>query len=126
MSQHNSTQIHSVGHYTNIWFGILILFVVSITASQVIGYRPLMLVVAFGIATIQALMVAAYFMHLKQEKKYIHYLLLSMLTALALMYLGMQQDNAHPYGKNWTTTDTLNIIQEHKNNPAKSEHKTGH
>ena len=49
-----------------------------------IGIKWLTLVTAFGIAVVKAYLVAANFMHLKVEKKYVVYLLL---TALAFMFL---------------------------------------
>jgi hypothetical protein len=53
-------------------------------------------------------------MHLKLEKKYIHYLLYSMLVALALLYMGMFTDDGKPAGQHWIASDTVRIIQEHE------------
>ncbi|CAK0743941.1 cytochrome c oxidase subunit IV [Gammaproteobacteria bacterium] len=118
MSNVVHSQPHPVSHYINVWVAVLALFIISITVSQLSNYRPLVLITAFGIATIQAILVGAYFMHLKGEKKYIYYLLFSMLLALAMLYFGTVSDNGHPSGKNWTTTDTLRIMKEHEGHPA--------
>lgn len=108
----NDHQAHSVSHYIQIWATILILFVVSITIAQVSYERPFVLVTSFGIAMVQAFLVAAYFMHLREEKAYITYLLISMLLALVLLYAGTMGDVNHSAGKNWEATDTAKIIQD--------------
>jgi hypothetical protein len=50
------------------------------------GNKILTLITAFGIAIVKALIVAAFFMHLNVEKKYIWYVLLTMLTAVSYQY----------------------------------------
>jgi len=77
---------HDHGHHTNyfkVYYILLALLSVSI-AGPMIGIKWLSLVTAFGIAVVKAYLVAANFMHLKVEKKYVVYLLL---TALAFMFL---------------------------------------
>lgn len=117
------TEPHPVSHYINIWFGVLFLFVISITAAQISTSRPLVLVISFGIALVQAYLVAAYFMHLKGEKPYIHYLLYSMIVALTLLYLGTMNDLQKPAGQHWTATDAMQIIKDHT--AAESDNKPG-
>jgi len=122
MNKTGHHQPHPASHYVTIWFGILVLFAISIAMAQFSSYRPLILVVAFAIAIIQALLVGAYFMHLKLEERYIHYLLYAMLSALALFYLGIVSDTGRPAGLHWTATDSSKIIEEHKAAPHTGEH----
>ncbi|KOR31257.1 hypothetical protein TI04_01865 [Achromatium sp. WMS2] len=51
-------------------------------------------------------------MHLREEKAYISYLLISMLLALVLLYAGTMGDVNHSSGKHWEATDTTKIIQD--------------
>jgi caa(3)-type oxidase subunit IV len=110
-------QAQPVSSYINIWLIILVLFGVTIAVSQISPSRPLLLAVAFGIAVVQAILVAAYFMHLKGERPYIHYLLYSMLVAMMMLYFGTQADVRHFSGEHWTATDTMRIINEYEEHP---------
>lgn len=116
-TQAHNMESHSVNHYLKIWGAILVLFVISITIAQVSDNRPLVLITAFGIAIIQGILVAAYFMHLKDQPMYVAYLLLSMLLALVLLYAGTMADVNHPSGTHWIATDTTQIIKEHADKP---------
>jgi caa(3)-type oxidase subunit IV len=109
----HSAEPHSVSHYLQIWATILVLFVVSIAIAQISHSRPLVLIAAFSIAAVQAVLVAAYFMHLKEEKAYITYLLLSMMLALVLLYTGTMADVNHTSGTHWVATDTTQLIKDH-------------
>jgi caa(3)-type oxidase subunit IV len=111
-------QAQPVSSYINIWLIILVLFGVTIAVSQISPSRPLLVAIAFGIAVIQAVLVAAYFMHLKGEKRYIHYLLYSMLVAMAMLFMGTRTDVGHYSGEHWTATDTMKIIKEYESHPA--------
>jgi caa(3)-type oxidase subunit IV len=112
-----------MSHYVTIWIGILVLFIISITIAQLSDNRPLVLVTAFGIATAQAFLVAAYFMHLKSEQPYIWYIMLSMILALALLYAGTQVDVGEPSGRFWNAVDTIQIIDQHAGEAAEQGHE---
>src|SRR4051812_13985801 len=80
-----ATTTHSKEHhhpnYFKIWVTLVILLVISVL-GPLIGIKAVTLITAFGIAIVKAFMVAANFMHLNVEKKYIWYFLL---LCLALM-----------------------------------------
>ncbi|WP_141735416.1 cytochrome C oxidase subunit IV family protein [Oligoflexus tunisiensis] len=111
---------HGPAFYLKIYWILLALLVVSIVGPE-IGIRTLTLITAFGIAIVKALMVAAYFMHLKVEKKYIWYLLYSMLLMVFLFFLGTAADSMKPDGNNWTNEAAHKLIEQHKGN-APVEH----
>jgi caa(3)-type oxidase subunit IV len=94
---------HEHGHHTNyfkVYFVLLGLLCVSI-AGPMIGIKWLTLVTAFGIAVVKAYLVAANFMHLKVEKKYVVYLLLTALAFMFLFYAGVSPDVMHHRGRQW-------------------------
>ena len=74
--------------YVKIWFLLLILLIVSIIGPE-FGIRIVTLVTAFGIAIVKAVIVCAYSMHLNIEKKYVWYLLTTMLLAMGLFFAGV-------------------------------------
>ncbi|MBM4252947.1 MAG: hypothetical protein FJ146_13325 [Deltaproteobacteria bacterium] len=92
---------HAPSYYVKIWAVLLVLLVISITGPM-LGNKILTLITAFGIAVVKALIVAAFFMHLNVEKKYIWYVLLTMLTAVAMFYFGVVADVQQYKGTNWT------------------------
>ena len=59
-------------------------------------------------------MVAAWFMHLSTEKKYIHYMLYTMLIFMALFFAGVAPDIWNTDGSNWSNTSAKEIIEENK------------
>jgi len=92
---------HAPSYYVKIWGVLLVLLIISITGPM-LGNKILTLITAFGIAIVKALIVAAFFMHLNVEKKYIWYVLLTMLTAVAMFYFGVVADVQQYKGSNWT------------------------
>jgi caa(3)-type oxidase subunit IV len=107
-SQEAHGQEHAAGHehdahhvnYLKIYYILLALLCVSV-AGPFIGIKAVTLVTAFGIAIVKAYMVAANFMHLKVEKKYIAYLLLTALALLGLFYAGTSPDVMMHRGRQW-------------------------
>ena len=65
MSEHTTAM-----HYVKIWALLLVLLVISILGPM-LEIKILTLITAFGIAIVKALLVAAYFMHLNIEKRYV-------------------------------------------------------
>jgi len=124
MNELAHSQPHPVARYIKIWAVILILFGISISVAILSHNRPLVLFTAFGIAVVQAFLVAAYFMHLNVEKRYAWYILPSMVLALVMFYAGTMADVNRPSGQNWVATDTMRIIKEHEGQPA--EHSGEH
>jgi len=100
---------HSHPNYKKIYIWLLILFVVSVAgpeAADIMGLEGgirlvVVLTTAFGIALVKAYMVCAYFMHLKFEKIYAPYILLSCLALLFIFFFGVATDIMKPDGKNW-------------------------
>lgn len=118
MAAHAST--HGEGHdhehspmqYVKIYVILLVLFAISV-AGPMLEIRVLTLITAFGIAIVKALMVAAYFMHLNIEKKFVWYMLFGMLLLVGVFFTGVATDIMKPYGRNWVNAGAQYQIDSH-------------
>ena len=116
MAEHEEHTGHGQSHYVRIWAILLALLVVSIVgpvvapaieefaagvgAHMVKGWM-ITIITAFGIAIVKAYMVAANFMHLNIEKRYISYLLITMIALMLLFFAGVSPDVMRHEGVNW-------------------------
>ena len=96
---HDHHAHHHVNYFKIYWILVALLFV-SIAGPE-IGIKWVTLVTAFGIAIIKAYLVAANFMHLKFEKKYIAYLLLTAIAFMGIFYAGVSPDVMKHQGRGW-------------------------
>ena len=116
MAEHEGHVGHDQSHYVRIWGILLVLLAVSIIGPVVAPHieswlegTPLdfvegwmiTIMTAFGIAIYKAFLVAANFMHLNIEKKYITYLLVTMLMLMLLFFAGTSPDVMRHEGQNW-------------------------
>jgi caa(3)-type oxidase subunit IV len=93
---------HGHGHtnYVKIYWVLLVLLALSV-AGPMLEIQVVTLVTAFGIAFVKAYLVAANFMHLKVEKRYISYLLFTVVAIMLLFYAGVAPDVMHHRGRQW-------------------------
>lgn len=91
---------HTPSYYVKIWATLLVLLIISIMGPM-LGNKAVTIFTAFGIAIIKALMVAAFFMHLNVEKRYIWYMLYTMVAFLALFFFAVAPDVMKFEGRNW-------------------------
>jgi caa(3)-type oxidase subunit IV len=92
-----------------IWAILLVLLIVSILGPILAPHLEfgflkawmITLMTAFGIAVVKAYLVAANFMHLNIEKRYITYLLSTMLMLMLLFFAGVSPDVMKHEGQNW-------------------------
>ncbi|MBL9143175.1 MAG: cytochrome C oxidase subunit IV family protein [Verrucomicrobiaceae bacterium] len=101
---HSEGHTHSAKPYLRIYYILLALLVVSIVGPMM-GGLTVLLITAFGVAVVKALMVAAYFMHLNVEKKYIWYLLVMAAIFLLVLFFGVAPDVMNKSGVNWKHLD---------------------
>lgn len=87
-------------NYFKIYLTLVILAAVSVL-GPLLGVPALTLITAFGIATVKASMVAAYFMHLNIERRYIWFILFIMLAFLFVLFAGVAPDVWKHSGQNW-------------------------
>jgi len=100
---------HGQAFYVKIWAILLVLLILSILGPIVAPHMEfgflkawmITLMTAFGIAVVKAYLVAANFMHLNIEKRYISYLLATMLMLMLLFFAGVAPDVMKHKGQNW-------------------------
>jgi caa(3)-type oxidase subunit IV len=100
---------HGQAHYVKIWAILLVLLGISVLGPVLAPHLEfgflkawmITLLTAFGIAIYKAYLVAANFMHLNIEKKYISYLLATALMFMLLFFAGTAPDVMKHEGQNW-------------------------
>ena len=100
---------HGQAYYVKIWAILLVLLILSVLGPIVAPHLAfgfleawmITLMTAFGIAVVKAYMVASKFMHLNVEKRYITYLLSTMLMLILLFFAGTAPDVMEHRGQNW-------------------------
>ncbi len=121
MSDHAATQGHSHegeathhGDYVRIWAILLALLVVSVggpLVAALIEHRPTALAItlstAFGIAVVKAYMVAKNFMHIDFARRFVPYLIVTMVVFMVLFFAGTAPDVMKAEGRNWEKPDWL-------------------
>ena len=91
---------HAHPNYVKIW-GILLVHLVASVVRPMFEIPALTIVTAFGIALVKAFTVAANFLHLKYEKKYIWYLLVISICFLGVLFFGAGTDIISTEGQQW-------------------------
>lgn len=120
--------------YVKIWLVLLALLVVSVVGPFVgtaLNIYAITLLTAFGIALVKAFLVIKYFMHLTVEKKYIGFLMLTMLAFMLVFLGGVSPDVMKHEGQRWQNTAAQKVVtdglaEEEKNKEAHGEHGGGH
>jgi caa(3)-type oxidase subunit IV len=97
---HHEEHIHEVSHYRNVYFALVVLFLISV-AGPAVGIWWLTLITAFGIAVVKASLVIKYFMHLDTEQRFVHYFLLVSLLFMFLFFFAVAPDVMNHHGTNW-------------------------
>ncbi len=115
MSDHE--QSHDVHHtnYVKVWVILLVLLVVSVTGPFVgsaLSMQWLTLATAFGIAIIKAFLVIKHFMHITVEKRVAHYILISSLTCIVLLFAGTAGDVMNHEGRRWDNGAAKKAVED--------------
>ena len=102
---------HDTAHpsYIIIWVLLVLLFLISLGFSHftslIVG-----VVFAFFIAIVKALMVAAWFMHLNIERRYVWVMMFLALGTVFVMWMGIAPDVMENRGYNWSKLPELKPI----------------
>src|SRR5438477_12221196 len=102
---------HAHPSYVKIWAILLALLVVSV-AGPFLGIRVVTLITAFGIAIVKAYIVARYFMHINIEKKYVAYLVGTMVILMLLLVGAVSPDVMHHEGANWHNQAAADTVKK--------------
>ena len=116
-----SADAHAHPSYVKIWAILLALLIVSFV-GPFLGIRVVTLLTAFGIAVVKAYIVARYFMHINIEKKYVIYLVGSMVVLMVLMVGAVAPDVMHHDGANWHNQAAADEVKRGMAKGEKSEH----
>lgn len=130
MAEHTEDHDHGQAHYVKIWAILLVLLIVSILGPIIaphvaFGFLKawmITIMTAFGIAIVKAYLVAANFMHLNIEKRYISYMLATMLMFMLLFFAGVAPDVMKHEGQNWENV----AAQEEVERALEAEGRAGH
>jgi caa(3)-type oxidase subunit IV len=101
---------HNPNKYRNIYLVLLVLLVISIIGPE-IGILWLTLITAFGIAVVKAALVVREFMHLKDERKLIGWVLVTSLLFMLILFAGVAPDVMRHEGRNWENLAAKEVIE---------------
>jgi caa(3)-type oxidase subunit IV len=100
MADHAHAAEHAHPNYVKIWAILVVLLGISV-AGPFIGIKIVTLITAFGIALVKAYLVAKNFMHINIEKRFIPYLVTTMLVFMLLFFAGTAPDVMKKEGTQW-------------------------
>jgi len=100
MAEHAHAAEHTHPNYVKIWAILVVLLAVSV-AGPMIGIRVVTLITAFGIAIVKAYLVAKNFMHINIEKRFIPYIVITVLVFMLLFFAGVAPDVMKKEGTQW-------------------------
>jgi len=113
------------GNYVRIWAILVALLVVSVAGpvvAQFIEHRHtallLTLATAFGIAVVKAYMVAKNFMHIALARRFVTYLVMTMLVFMLLFFAGAAPDVMKLQGAHWEKPEWIKANQQAALHPA--------
>lgn len=106
-------------HYLKIYRTLVVLFLISV-AGPLLEHPIITLITAFGIAVVKAYLVASHFMHLKIEKRFVSYLLVTAVAFMFLFYSGVAPDVMRHSGRQWE-----NVAAQQETQRALAEHAQG-
>ena len=96
--------VHATEHthinYVRVWATLVVLLCVSV-AGPMFGVKIVTLITAFGIAVVKAYLVAKNFMHINMEKRFIPYLVVTVLVFMLLFFAGASPDVMKKQGTHW-------------------------
>jgi caa(3)-type oxidase subunit IV len=112
-------------HYVRIWAILVALLLVSYFGPMVamkFGWHWLLLTTAFGVAVIKAYMVAKNFMHINVEQPIIHFMMITGVALMVLLYGAVSPDIQRGAGQHWQKDAGFH----HSFTTSKPHHAGGH
>jgi caa(3)-type oxidase subunit IV len=91
---------HTHVNYVKIWAILVLLLGVSVIGPM-FGIKTVTLITAFGIALVKAYLVAKNFMHINVEKRFVPYIVATVLVFMLLFFAGASPDVMKKQGTNW-------------------------
>jgi caa(3)-type oxidase subunit IV len=100
MAAHAHAAEHTHPNYVKVWAILVALLCISV-AGPMFGHKIVTLITAFGIAGVKAYLVAKNFMHITIEKRFIPYIVITMLVFMLLFFAGTAPDVMKKEGRQW-------------------------
>ena len=97
---HAEHAAHAHPNYGRVYALLLALLCVSV-AGPMVGIRVVTIITAFGVAAYKAYLVAKNFMHINLEKRFISYLVLTVVVFVLLFFAGTAPDVMRHQGTQW-------------------------
>ncbi len=107
-----------------ILMGLMLISLIGSEIGKATDIIAITLISAFGIAVVKAYLVAARFMHLNIEKRYIVYMLTTCVVFMFLFYSAIASDIQRDTGTNWTKPQWIER-EEAWNEKLESGHDVG-
>lgn len=115
--------------YVKVWAVLVGLLIVSVVGPM-LEVRVLTLITAFGIAIVKAYLVVRFFMHLTVERKFVLYMLGTMLLFVFLFFSAVAPDVMKHEGQNWTNTaaggEVKRVLIQARDGELDKHHGAGH
>lgn len=115
--------------YIKTWGVLLVLLVISVIGPE-LGIQWLTLVTAFGIAVVKAYLVAKNFMHVNLERRWVTYMLVTMVAVMFLFFYGTAPDVMKHEGHNWENISAKQSVEkgmkEYQQHKAEAAAGQGH
>ncbi len=125
-SDHDSHGGHDT-NYVKVFMILVVLLIFSVIGpfvGEAMHMKWLTLVTAFGIAAIKAFLVIKHFMHLTIEKRVAHYILISSLACVVMLFAGTAGDVMNHRGQNWENDAAQKAV--HDGHEAAKQAGDGH
>jgi len=128
---------HSIEHYWKIYKWLVVLFLISFIGPFIAEYMPtegfagtlrviFVLFVAFFIAVVKAWLVAKNFMHVKMEKRFMHYGLITALVFMLMFVAAASPDVMNHEGSNWRNVAASSWVEARLAEGPGDHHGEGH
>ena len=96
-------------HYIKIYWILLALLVVSVL-GPLLEIQIVTMITAFGVALVKAYLVIKNFMHIGLEKKWIGYLMVTVLALMAIFIGGVSPDVMKHDGHRWENISAKKVV----------------
>ena len=96
-------------HYIKIYWILAVLLVVSVL-GPLLEIRVVTMITAFGVALVKAYLVIKNFMHIGLEKRWIGYLMVTVLALMAIFVGGVAPDVMKHDGHNWENVSAKQTV----------------
>lgn len=123
-ADHAHDPSHSPAHYTRIWMILMVLLFISV-AGPTLEITVVTLLTAFGIAFVKAWLVIKNFMHLPEEPGFVHYILITSLVFMVLMFAAVSIDVRAHDGARWSNVAAKHWINEQLKLGDTTHHEAG-